>query len=201
MRARRSGSVTWMLSASSSTNWRSPSAPRSGDAGTLHRRLRLAGGRRQRLGDTFGVHDAAGHRARSLHADLHALQAVQVIDRRSQRLGAERHVAEIRPRVVASRQFHRADRAGAVEHHERGQHVVHLIERHVEAECRRAVHLGLVFEVADAGGRQHHPLQRKIRRGGRRDAEKQERQDQALHCIPPFSCRTVADDSSRGEWA
>ena len=129
------------------------------DAGTLHRRLRLAGGCRQRLGDAFGVHDAAGHRARALHADLHALQAVQVVDRRSQRLRAERHVAEIRPRVVASRQFHRADRAGAVEHHERGQHVVHLIERHVEAECRRAIHLGLVFEVADTGRRQHHPLQ------------------------------------------
>ena len=130
------------------------------------------------------MHDAAGHRTRALHADIHALQAVQVIDRRSQRLRAERHVAEVRPRVVATRQFHRADRAGAVEYHERGEHVVHLIERHVEAERRRAVHLGLVFEVADAGGRQHHPLQRKIRGGGWRDAEQQERQDQALHRIP-----------------
>ena len=185
MRARRSGSVTWMLSASSSTNWRSPSAPSSVTRVRCTDGRRLAGRRRQRLGDAFGVHDAAGHRARSLHRDLDALQAVQVIDRRAQRLGAERHVAEARARVVASRQFHGADAAGAVEHHERGQHVVHLIERHVEAERRRAVHVGLVFEVADAGGRQHHPLQREIRGEGRRGREQQDRQDQALHCGSP----------------
>ena len=156
------------------------------DAGPLHGRLRLTLCQRECLGDPFGMDEASGHRTRALHCDLDALQAVQVVNRRAQRLGAERHIAKARARVVASRQFDGADATGAVEHHQRGQHIVYLIERHIEAEHRWPIHLGLVFEVADAGGRQHHPLEGEVRGEGRGCAEQQKRQCQPSHRFPPL---------------
>ncbi len=172
-----------------------------GDAGPLHRRRRLTLWRRQRFGDALGMDQPPGHRTRALHRDLDALQAVQVVDRRAQRLGSERHIAEACAGVVAAWQFNGADAAGAVEHHQRGQHVIHLIERHIEAERGRSIHLGLVFEVADAGGRQHHPLEAEIRGDGRGRAEQQKCQCQPSHRVPPLCfldpCSRAADNNPR----
>jgi hypothetical protein len=126
---------------------------------------------RQRFSDTRGMDDAPGHRAWTLNRDFNALQTVQVVDGRTQRLGAERHVAEARVRVVTPWQLDGTDAAGGVEYHQRRQHVVHLIERHIEAEFGRAVHVSLVLKVADARRGQHHPLEGEFRRNGRGSAE------------------------------
>jgi hypothetical protein len=115
--------------------------------------------------------DATFHRARALHRDFHALQAVQVVRWRSQRLGSERNIAEAGTRGVATGQLHGPNCSLVVEHHKGRQNVVHLIERHVETENGVAIHFGFILEVADARGGQHHAPECQISSDSRRDAE------------------------------
>ncbi len=126
-----------------------------------------APGHGHRLVHAFGLEDAAVHGAGALHRHLDALQAVEEGKRGCQPLRAERHVSESGVALVAPRQLDPAHAAGIVEHDQRFQDVVHLVQLDVQAERHRTVHRRLVLEVADAGGRQHHALERQLRRDGR----------------------------------
>ena len=86
---------------------------------------------------------------------FHAAQAVEVVERRGQTVLAEGKIAERGISAVAARQFDSADASGAIEHHQRFQDVIDLIELDVEAKCGGAVDVGTVFDIADAAGGEH----------------------------------------------
>jgi len=73
------------------------------------------------------------------------------------------------------------------------QDVVDLLQRHGESQRRVAVDRGLVFEIAQAAGRQHDALEREVL--GERESRKREKAQQgddgkkAVHELSPGDAR------------
>ena len=80
----------------------------------------------------------------------------------SERVLVERQVLEGLGQRFAARQAQSADAALVVVDDQALQHVVDLFERDGELQGGVAVDRGLVLEVAEAAGRQHHALEREV---------------------------------------
>ena len=119
--------------------------------------------------DGFRRHgdDPAAQHARTGNGNLRPLQRLHQRSQRAQRVLAERQAAERLLERFLARQADAADAALVVVHDEALQHVVDLVEADVELELGVAVDLCLVFEIANATGRQHDALERQLLRRGR----------------------------------
>ncbi len=141
----------------------------------------------------------AADRLRRADSDLGALQRVQQIGRGIERGAVERQIDKALRQRLAAGQGDLPGRAAAIVNDEAFQHIVDLVERDIEGERSVAVDLRLVFEVADAAGRQHDPLQHEVGRRGRQGGAQQKQageqaSEKGRHHPPPARIYPILSD-------